>query len=161
MAGDKEVWSKAVTLTLLDIASRQRRRFRSICFSSPDTPLQILDLNRRQPYAADMRRVFELAEYFPGGGTDFQKPLTAALECLRRSRQKRGDIVFITDGECRVDPEWLREFKREKDKLGFSLFSVLIDVGPSSLGALKDFSDHITSVSQLTSEATRDIFLKV
>jgi uncharacterized protein with von Willebrand factor type A (vWA) domain len=161
MAGDKEVWSKAVTLTLLDIASRQRRRFRSICFSSPDTPLQILDLNRRQPYAADMRRVFELAEYFPGGGTDFQKPLTAALECLRRSRHKRGDIVFITDGECRVDPDWLREFKREKDKLGFSLFSVLIDVGPSSLGALKDFSDHITSVSQLTSEATRDIFLKV
>jgi uncharacterized protein with von Willebrand factor type A (vWA) domain len=69
--------------------------------------------------------------------------------------------VFITDGECRVDPDWLRDFKREKDKLGFSLFSVLIDVGPSSLGALKDFSDHITSVRQLTSDATREIFLKV
>ena len=161
MAGDKEIWAKAVTLTLLDIATRQRRRFRSICFSSPDTPLQILDLNPRQPYAADMQRVFELAEYFPGGGTDFHKPLTAALECLRRARNRRGDIVFITDGECRVDAGWLRDFKRDKDKLGFSLFSVLIDVGPSSLGALKDFSDHITSVSQLTDEATRDIFLKM
>ena len=98
---------------------------------------------------------------FPGGGTDFQKPLSAALDCLRRASAHRGDIVFITDGECRVDPEWLRDFKREKDKLGFSLFSVLIDVGPSSLGALKDFSDHITSVRQLTSDATREIFLKV
>jgi uncharacterized protein with von Willebrand factor type A (vWA) domain len=161
MAGDKEIWSKAVTLTLLDIAARQRRRFRSICFASAEMPLQILDLNPRQRYTPDMHRVFDLAEYFPGGGTDFQKPLSAALECLRRAGHCRGDIVFITDGECRVDPEWLREFKREKDKLGFSLFSVLIDVGPSSLGALKDFSDHITSVRQLTSDATREIFLKV
>ena len=161
MAGDKEIWSKAVTLTLLDIATRERRRFRSICFASAETPLQILDLNPRQRYAPDMHQVFTLAEYFPGGGTDFQKPLSAALDCLRRANRSRGDIVFITDGECRVDPDWLRDFKREKDKLGFSLFSVLIDVGPSSLGALKDFSDHITSVRQLTSDATREIFLKV
>src|SRR6185436_299265 len=74
MAGDKEIWSKAVTLTLLDIAARQRRRFRSICFASAETPLQILDLNPRQRYAPDLHQVFTLAEYFPGGGTDFQKP---------------------------------------------------------------------------------------
>ena len=47
------------------------------------------------------------------------------------------------------------------ERLGFSLFSVLIDVGSSSLGALKDFSDKITTISQLTSEAGRDIFLKL
>jgi uncharacterized protein with von Willebrand factor type A (vWA) domain len=161
MAGDKEIWSKAVTLTLLDIASRQRRRFRSICFSSADTPLQVLDLNRRERYAVDMQHVFDLAEYFPGGGTDFQKPLAAALDCLGRDRRSGGDIVFITDGECRVDPEWLGEFKRQKERLGFSLYSILIDVGPSSLAAVKEFSDRITSVTQLTTEATRDIFLKI
>jgi len=161
MAGDKEIWSKAVSLTLLDIAQRQRRLFRSICFASADMPLQVLDLNGRQRYAADMRKVFELAEYFPGGGTDFQKPLTAALQCLQRSRHRRGDIVFITDGECRVDPEWLRDFKRVKEDLGFSLFSVLIDVGSNSLGALKDFSDKITTITQLTSESGRELFLKM
>ena len=161
MAGDKEIWSKAVTLTLLDIAARQRRRFRSICFASAETPLQVLDLNPGQPYTPDMRQVFALAEYFPGGGTDFQKPLSAALDCLRRDRQRRGDVVFITDGECRIDSDWLRDFKREKAALGFTVFSVLIDVGASSIGALKDFSDHITSVGQLTSDATREIFLKV
>jgi uncharacterized protein with von Willebrand factor type A (vWA) domain len=161
MAGDKEIWSKAVTLTLLDIAARQRRRFRSICFASADTPLQVLDLNPRQPYAPDLQQVFALAEYFPGGGTDFQKPLDAAVDCLRRDRRRRGDIVFITDGECRVDLAWVQSFQREKAALGFSLFSVLIDVGASSLGALKEFSDHITSVGQLTSDATREIFLKV
>ena len=161
MAGDKEIWSKAVSLTLLDIAQRQRRLFRSICFSSADMPLQVLDLNRHQRYIAEMDKVLALAEYFPGGGTDFQKPLSAALQCLEQSRYKRGDIVFITDGECRVDREWLTEFQKAKDKLGFSLFSVLIDVGSSSLGALKDFSDKITTVTQLTSDATKDIFLRV
>ena len=160
MAGDKEIWSKAVTLTLLDIARRQRRRFRSICFSSADMPLQILELNQWERYAARLPEVMELAEYFPGGGTDFQKPLAAALECLRQSKYTRGDIVFITDGECRVTPEWLAEFKRDKERLGFSLFSVLIDIGASALGTLQEFSDKIATVSQLTSEAGKDVFLK-
>lgn len=161
MAGDKEIWAKAISLTLLDIAQRQRRRFRAICFAAADTPLHILDLNPRQRYATDIEHVFALAEYFPGGGTDFQKPLTAALECLRGARFKRGDIVFITDGECRVDPDWLCNFMREKTQLGFALFSVLIDVGSSSLGALKEFSDQITTVTQLTSEAGREVFLRM
>jgi uncharacterized protein with von Willebrand factor type A (vWA) domain len=161
MAGDKEIWSKAVSLTLLDIARRQRRLFRSICFASADMPLQVLDLNRRQRYFAEMSKVLELAEYFPGGGTDFQKPLNAALDCLQESRYRHGDIVFITDGECRVDREWLSEFKRSKERLGFSLFSVLIDVGSSSLTAVRDFSDKVTTITQLTSEAGKDIFLQL
>ncbi len=161
MAGDKEIWAKAVTLTLLDIAARQRRPFRSICFAAADTPLQVLDLTPRQRFTPDLQQVFALAEYFPGGGTDFQKPLDAALACLRADRRRRGDIVFITDGECRVDAGWLRAFQEEKTRLGFGVFSVLIDVGPSSVAAVSGFSDHVTSVTQLTDDATRDIFVKV
>lgn len=161
MAGEKEIWSKAVTLTLLEIARRQRRPFRSICFSSEDAPLQVLEMNPRERYEVEMEKVMDLAEYFPGGGTDFQKPLDAALECLRQSRYKKGDIVFITDGECQVPGAWAEEFRKEKEKLGFSLFSILIDVGPSSLGTLEEFSDRITSVSRLTGEGVKDLFLKL
>jgi len=160
MAGEKEIWSKAVTLTLLEIARRQRRLFRSICFSSEDTPLQVLDLNPKERYGVEMERVMDLAEYFPGGGTDFEKPLDAALECLKKSRYKEGDIVFITDGECQVSGDWAESFCKEKERLGFSLFSILIDVGPSSLGTLKEFSDRITTIKQLTSDEAKDIFLK-
>jgi uncharacterized protein with von Willebrand factor type A (vWA) domain len=159
MSGDKEIWSKAVTLTLLEIARKQRRLFRSICFSSADTPLQILDMNPRDRYEIETRTVMDLAEYFPGGGTDFQKPLDAALECLRHSRFKKGDVVFITDGECQVEPAWVEHFRREKERLGFSLFSILIDVGPASLGTLKEFSDRISTIKQLTGDEARDIFV--
>lgn len=160
MSGDKEIWSKAVTLTLLEIARKQRRLFRSICFSSADTPLQTLDMNARDRYEIETKAVMDLAEYFPGGGTDFQKPLDAALDCLRQSRFKKGDIVFITDGECQVDPQWAENFRDEKERLGFSLFSVLIDMGPASLGTLKEFSDRITTIRQLTGEEAKDIFVK-
>ncbi len=179
MQGDKEVWAKALTLTLLEIARRERRRFRAICFSSADAPLYSVDLNTRVRYEADMDKVLELAEYFPGGGTDFEKPLDAALGCIkeetcpastrqgrthflfRESRFQRGDIVFITDGECRVHADWAERFTTEKNALGFSLFSILIDVGTSSLGSLKPFSDKITTVSQLTSKEAGDVFVKL
>src|SRR5581483_273550 len=128
MMGDKEIWAKALTLTLLEIARRQRRLFRSICFSSADTPLRVLDLNPREHYEVELSKVMELAEYFPGGGTDFETPLNAALECLKQSRFKRGDIVFITDGECQVSPAWAEQFRADKENMGFSLFSILIDV---------------------------------
>ena len=160
MAGDKEIWSKAVTLTLLEIARRQRRLFRSICFSSEETPLQVLDLNPREHYDVKTKNVMDLAEYFPGGGTDFQKPLDAALECLKQSRFKKGDIVFITDGECQVNSDWAEDFRKEKERLGFSLFSILIDVGSASLGTLKEFSDRITTIKQLTGEEAQEIFVK-
>jgi len=160
MSGDKEIWSKAVTLTLLEIARKQRRLFRSICFSSAETPLQVLDMNPRDRYEVETKTIMDLAEYFPGGGTDFQKPLDAALDCLRQSRFKKGDIIFITDGECQVDPEWAEAFREQKEKLGFSLFSILIDMGPASLGTLKEFSDRISTIKQLTGDEAKEIFVK-
>jgi len=51
----------------------------SICFSSAETPLQVLELNPRDRYQVDTNTIMDLAEYFPGGGTDFQRPLTRRL----------------------------------------------------------------------------------
>ena len=161
MSGDKELWSKAVTLTLLELTRRQRRPFRSICFSSRDTALHVLDMTTRHGADVEPDKLMDLAEHFPGGGTDFEKPLDAALECLKKSRYKKGDIVFITDGECQVSAEWSEGFLKEKERLSFSLFSILIDVGHSSLGTLKEFSDRITTITQLTSEGATDLFVRL
>ncbi len=161
MAGDKELWAKAVALTLLEIARRQRRLFRFLCFSSAEHPLWSLDLNPGSRYEVDERKVYDLAEYFPGGGTDFEVPLGAAVDCLRASRYKRGDIVLITDGECRVSPEWLARFRQDKTRLGFFVFSVLIDVGTSALDTVREFSDKVTTVGQLTDDAARELFLTI
>ena len=113
MAGDKEIWSKAVTLTLLDIA-RAAAAAASARSASPsaETPLQVLDLNPRERYAPDMRQVFALAEYFPGGGTDFQKPLDAALDCLRADAPAGAATSSSSPTASAASiPEWLRAFQ--------------------------------------------------
>jgi uncharacterized protein with von Willebrand factor type A (vWA) domain len=161
MAGEKEIWSKAIALTLLEIARRQRRLFRFICFASAETPLYTLDLNPRAHHDVQVDRALDVAEYFPGGGTDFETPLTAALDCLGAARYRRGDVVLITDGECQVSPEWAERFRREKDRLGFSLFSVLIDVGPSTFETLEALSDRVARVSQLADEGVRELFVRL
>ena len=161
MAGDKELWSKAVALTLLDIARRERRRFRAILFSSPETGLYTLDLNRGERYASDLQGALDLADYFAGGGTDFEHPLDAALDCLGSSRLRRGDIVLITDGECRVGDEWKERFLSEKKRLDFSLYAILIDVGGSTLETLAGLADRVSRVSDLTDEGVKDLFTRV
>ena len=161
MQGDKEMWSKAVALTLMDIARRQRRLFRAVMFSSGDVSLKVLDLNRERRYAPDLNKVVEMAEYFPGGGTDFESPIDAAVELLGEKKLKRGDIVIITDGESQVSPDWLARLRGRKDELDFSIFAVLVDVGSAETLSLAQFADRITSVKRISDEHARDIFLHV
>ena len=161
MQGDKELWAKAVSLTLMDIARRQRRLFRAVLFSSGPESMKVIDLNRERRYQPELPKVIEMAEYFPGGGTDFQAPIDAAIELISDKKLKRADIVVITDGECQVAPEWLTDLKRRKDDLQFSIFAVLVDLGSSELSTLAQFSDRVSSVTKLTVEGSRDIFLKL
>lgn len=162
MQGDKELWAKAVTLTLMDIARRQRRLFRAVLFSSGPEALRVLDLNRERRYEPELAKVMELAEYFPGGGTQFEQPLDAAVELIQRKKLRRADIVFITDGESSVDPQWLAKLNQRKADLDFKIFGVLVDVtGGGEVGTLSQFSDRISSVRQLTAQAGRDIFLQI
>jgi len=161
MQGDKELWGKAVTLTLMDLARRQRRLFRAVLFSSGEGSLRVLDLNHERRYEPELSKVLELAEYFPGGGTEFERPIDAAVELLGNKKLRRGDIVIITDGECQVSPEWLAQLLKRKEELQFKIFGVLVDVGSSETSTLAQFSDRLTSVKQLSAKDTREIFLNV
>jgi uncharacterized protein with von Willebrand factor type A (vWA) domain len=161
MTGEKELWAKALTLTLLDIARRRRRLFCAVLFSAGSESQRIFHLNRERRYEPVLKEVLDLAEYFPGGGTDFESPLSAAIELLQRKALKRADIVFITDGECEVSPQWLAQFTQTKHELEFTLFAVLVDVGSNRLSTLAQLADRTTSVSRLTAESTRSLFLEV
>lgn len=163
MEGKKELWSKGVCLTLLEIAKRERRKFSVVVFSSGGAPQRVFESSPgegRGGWGMKEKDIFELAEYFPGGGTNFEEPLDSALEILKGSKFRRGDIVFITDGEAVVGDAWLEGFKRERERLGFKVYSVLIDLTErESWQTLSLFSDKVTSVSKLTSEEARGLFI--
>lgn len=169
MQGDKEVWAKAVALTLMEIARKERRQMRTIVFSGSRAELRTFDLlgprSRRAaaPPPVDVTRVLEFARYFPRGGTDFEAPLSVALELLQEVELTGGDIVLVTDGESQVQSVWLDRFLAEKARLKFAVYAVLVDIGGHKPNAttVKRFADHVTSVSQLTAEGVRELFLRV
>ncbi len=157
MSGERDVWAKALALSLFEMARRQRRKFVAVSFSSGEAPL------RPFTFEAPLRPsdLVAFAEYFPGGGTDFVAPLRYALERLRESRYRRGDVVLVTDGACQVPEAWLEEFLVEKERLEFSVFSLLIETGEDALAGVRPFSDRITTLAHLEDEAIREIFLDI
>lgn len=138
MAGENEVWSKAVALALFFVAARERRAFACIHFGSKE---ELRTFRFPDPKKAPPSEVAEMASFFYGGGTDFEAPLKEALRVLTESPFSKGDVVFVTDGCCRVPDSFLEEFRRVKADKGFSVISVLMP-GGLRLG-VELFSDRI------------------
>lgn len=160
MTGEKELWSKALALTLLHVARRRRRALEVIAFSGADAPLVHFPLLAAGGPPPDAARVQELAVHFPGGGTSFEKVLSTAVERARSGRYRgRADLVLISDGESSVSAPFLARLERERRELG--VLTVLIDVGPATLDSVRRFSDRVVSVTRLTDESVREIFLEL
>lgn len=160
MAGDSEIWAKAVGLTLMQIAKSQNRSFYGIHFGGPG---MIKQFDFRDPKNATFEQVIEFAELFFNGGTDFVTPLSKALDIMNEEYAAKGcvksDIVFITDGMCGVPAPWLEQFKEAQEQLAFRVYGVVIGGSPDS-EPLKTICDgRVLTVRQLTTgDDLRDIF---
>jgi uncharacterized protein with von Willebrand factor type A (vWA) domain len=153
-----EAWAKACALALLDQARAGRRDFAGILFSSVGE-LATFRFPANQP--ARIRDVVDFAELFYGGGTDFAAPLDAAADLLEAEYnaegRMRGDVVLITDGECRVTEEWMRSWQDRKARLGHRVFGISIGADPGPV--LDALSDNLRAITDLTTpEAAGDIF---
>ncbi|MFM7142498.1 MAG: vWA domain-containing protein, partial [Alphaproteobacteria bacterium] len=149
MAGEKELWAKAVTLTFVELARRRRRRCHAICFSSGDEGLRRFDLNPGRAWEVSLDRALDLAAHFPGGGTDWEPPLEAAMQILADREMRRGDLVLVTDGECETSEAFRDRFLREKRRRGFALHAILIDVAGGRDETLRAIADRVSRVTDL------------
>ncbi len=103
--------------------------------------------------------IFDIAETFADGGTDFEVPLGKAKEIIEKEEFKRADIVFITDGECTVSDSFLEDFQRAKRTKEFQVVGVLVNYGGScSSASLEEFADNLVLVSQLSASEAGEIF---
>jgi uncharacterized protein with von Willebrand factor type A (vWA) domain len=155
MDGDSEMWAKAVTLALLEIAQMQKRAFAVIFFGAEDDPLETIEIKKGEKNV--ISKVIQIAEYYLGGGTDFEKPLTAALELVEKTEFKKADIIFVTDGYCDVRDEWLEDFMKMKTGKEARIHSVLVDMS-SSNDTVDSFSDQVSTITDLTLDNAVEIF---
>ncbi|MEV0638762.1 VWA domain-containing protein [Streptomyces sp. NPDC050619] len=158
----REAWAKACALALLDQARHAGRDFVGILFSAADK-IQVFRFPAGRP--AGTARILDFAETFLGGGTSFQRPLTVAGELLAEefndAARRRGDIVMLTDDECGVTEEWMRDWRDAKHLLGFRVFGVAVGVPPAAeAGSVLDaLCDNLRSVEDLTDvHAAADLF---
>jgi uncharacterized protein with von Willebrand factor type A (vWA) domain len=153
-----EAWAKACALALLDQARAARRDFAGILFSSAG---EVATFRFPASQPARIGDVLDFAELFYGGGTDFAAPLDAAAGLLEAEYdadgRMRGDIVLITDGECKVTEEWMRSWQDRKARLGHRVFGISIGADPGPV--LAALSDSLRAVADLTSpDVASDIF---
>lgn len=153
MDGIKQQWTKALVLALAHFAKLQRRSFGWVLFDAR--------VHRAETYpqgALSARDLLEIAESRAGGGTDFESPLRKAVEMIKREGLTKADILLITDGMCAVSDSFLKEILTVKRALEVNMFTVLVNVGETTDTTVKEFSDKIIPISDLTvEEAERKI----
>ena len=89
MQGDEEIWSKALTIGILEVAQMQKRDFACIIYSShADKPIVI----KKDEIAP--QKIIDCAERFHNGGTDFEAPLNEALELIKDSTFKNAKTIL-------------------------------------------------------------------
>lgn len=164
MQGSKELWAKAVALTLMEIARRERRRCLGLIFSAGHRlfEVELLAAGRRgRRLTVRTEDVLRFAEHFPGGGTSFEEPLSRAVEAVTEGRYRRGDIVFVTDGEAAVTPGLQASVATLRKRHRFKIRGILVDAGQHSGQTLAQFCDDVRTVSDLTTDGLSDLFAAV
>jgi uncharacterized protein with von Willebrand factor type A (vWA) domain len=155
MSGDRETWSKAVALALLEIATMQKRGFACIHFGGQSDALEIIEIN---PGEKDiLSKAVKVAEFFlNAGGTAFEPALSQTLELISKQGFKKADVVFITDGNAPIGPKFLSGFLDSKKSKEFRVFGVLIQ--SHNTETLKKFSDEIIDVAELLDAEAEPLF---
>lgn len=140
-------WAKALALALLDIASRDGRKFAMVHFVSTDR----IRTDLFEPGHYTPEAVMKAAEQFFGGGTNFEAPLKEALR-LMESGYENADVTIITDGECALPEAFTEEFRKKTAACKATVTGILLDKGGPCGKSLEPFCDKIYHSSELTED---------
>jgi uncharacterized protein with von Willebrand factor type A (vWA) domain len=138
MAGNKELWAKAVALACFNLAASENRGFAVVHFGSQS---EITVDRFPKPRLVKPDELFQSLLHFFNGGTDFEAPLSEAMAVMEDDTFQKGDVIFITDGECAVSAEFHQEFSEAKQRKEFSVFAILVQTGTEKV--VKPFADKI------------------
>ncbi len=157
MAGEKQMWAKAMTLAMAHYAKLQRRGFAWIHFGAEYSPTTV----RVYPRGMNPRQLLEVAETFlNAGGTSFERPLREAVKVIREQGLKKADILLVTDGMCAVSEKFLKELLAVKRALEVNIFTVLVNVGETADATVREFSDKIIPISALTADEAENKIIR-
>jgi uncharacterized protein with von Willebrand factor type A (vWA) domain len=139
----RELWASAFKLHLLQAAMRENRPLHLINFSTSASYYRFVDPEERSPL-----RLLEAAEEWYGYGTRFATPLLRAIEVLDEEEDRNCDLVFVSDGECKLSGRTRQVYQRFTRRRGVRTWGIQLGRRP---GGLTDFCDRIFTITDLTS----------
>lgn len=146
MDGIKIEETKSHILSILEIAKIQKRTLVLIQFASASEPLFIKKINPKKIHVQD---VLSILDTFLCGGTDFEKPLSKAIEFIKADKRNHSDILFITDGQCEISTKFQNRFLELKKKRLFHLYTIIIhSYTYQDYGDIGKISDEILEISE-------------
>lgn len=128
--GRRHRFAKAFAGALMLIARDENRAFCAIEFGGPD---QSRRFEFPDPASFDPHRILDFFEFhFTGAGTCFETALDEAVSVIEAEHMVTGrsnaDVAFVTDGQARVSDAWMQSWHATKERLGFQIHGVAIDV---------------------------------
>ena len=146
-----EIWIKAIALLILNVARKQKRDF-YLCLFNGDIQTQLF-VDRKNK--VNNEQILKTLCKSATGGTNFQKPFDRCLEVIKKTTSfKTADIIMITDGDCDVNPAWLKSFKAKTKKLNINTYGVLV---MQQWDTLNKIVDRVTFIDN-TSTAPEELF---
>jgi uncharacterized protein with von Willebrand factor type A (vWA) domain len=130
----------------------ERRKYTMFTFGTEDDPV------KKVTSADSWEKMIDWISFFPNGGTDFDLAFDYALDEMERFESEGtlgADLLFISDGEARLQPEGQERLKAYRDRTGARVFylQVTSDYGARSWNLKKIGLEGLVDASVLISSS--------
>ena len=159
-----EMWSKAVAMALVDQARRSNRDFIYIGFASRH---EQWECRFEGGQTADVTQLIQFAQHFFAGGTNYERPLTRAMELIGEYLAKRGqarpDVVLVTDGACRVNEDFAAQWQEVRERADVTCWGIQIGESSGYRGQLELLVDRLINITALNAspEGVTELFRSI
>lgn len=149
----RHAWAKAAALSILAVASRQKRWVRVLLFSDSGD-LDTMDFDPRPNGDPAKRctteRLLALASHDFGGGTYYDGWMARAIRTVT-NEQPKADVILISDGLCGVSDENLKRWRKQRAEKEMRAYAILIGC-TDYMGTLGRICDSVMTLESITQD---------
>lgn len=140
MKGEPLSRAKALLIALFHILEKENRSLHILLFGSTG---ELKQLSIQNTESVRLVTLLKFINQTFSGGTDFETPLTEAINIISSSDNfKKADVLMISDGDCNVSDGFIENIGVKKKELNCMIFSVLCN----GTRVKDNFSDEIVTL---------------
>ena len=153
MGGKRNLLARSIAIAMIHLSFKENRDLTIIGFNGRVTDTHSIKSGKCYHYERLINKnelVMAIASRTPSGGTNFNAPISLALD--KNPLAEKADLIMVTDGEGLISDPVMESIKEFKAK-GMQFYSILLGSRP---GVLESISDQIVDLEKLASNQDQD-----